>query len=490
MDVFSRMQARGRRQQEEECRRMVAEAEEELANEPVAELYWQCRRNKWLQRLEDLQMEQQVVWAKRAQEKGVRTTDRLTKETFQRLCPPRQHSLMRELQHLFHAEAPLATDSTTIGEYAFTHFKDILTSRRQPDISLQQLREEQEMWRHTHTQLGQEAADALEQPFTAEELQQAVQCMARGKSPGSDGLPVHFYEATWEHIGPDLLKLYNRVPDGDILTEDMKLGIITLIYKKDDKSNIWNWRPISRLNVSYKILAKALSRRLAPYLPKLVHTDQGAFIQGRSSEENILMVVGALKILDSQGRPFAASTATGNFGRRWVERGVVKLADLWCIEEGDWKTEQQLRTRLGGLQLVQVRSQQIQAAIPPEWKQLLQAPKLLVGKWYRSEQPVDLTAVYYVTQQLDEDTWQAQAWTPQQELMGTNELQLLGEVALDGRQELQQIRVYRFTKQGVTCCELLLNGLPLRNLRIDPLAWSWETQSGIRRFLQRSTRRR
>ncbi|GBG78166.1 hypothetical protein CBR_g26199 [Chara braunii] len=214
---------------------------------------------------------------------------------------------MRERQHPFHAEAPLATDSTAIGEYALTYFKDILTSRRQPDISLQQLQGEQDLRQHTHTRLGQEAADALEQPFTAEELQQVVKCMARGKRSGSDGLPVEFYEATWEHIGADLLKLYNRVSDGDILTEEMKLDIITLIYKKDDKSNIRNWRPISRLNVSYKILAKALSRRLAPHLPRLVHKDQGAFIQGRSIAENILMAVRALEVIPREKRQVIAA---------------------------------------------------------------------------------------------------------------------------------------------------------------------------------------
>ncbi|GBG68709.1 hypothetical protein CBR_g3251 [Chara braunii] len=240
-------------------RRKVVEAEEELAKEPIMELYWQRRRDRWLQRLEDLQVEQQVVWAKRAQERGIRTADRLTKETFQRLCPQRQHSLMRELQHPFHAEAPPAKDSETIGEYALEYFRDILTSQHEPDMSLEKLREEQDLWQHTHTRLSQEAATALEQPFTAEELQQAIKHMARGKSPGSDGLPIEFYNMAWEHIGPDLLRLYNQAPKGSILTEDMKFGIITLIYKKDEKSNIRNWRPISRLNVSYKILAKALS---------------------------------------------------------------------------------------------------------------------------------------------------------------------------------------------------------------------------------------
>ncbi|GBG67698.1 hypothetical protein CBR_g826 [Chara braunii] len=220
LDAFSRMQARHRRQQEE-CRNMVAEAEAELEERPLAELYWQHRRDRWLQKLEDLQVEQQILWAKKAQEKRMITGDRLSKETCQRLCPPRAHALIREFQHPFFVEAPTAKDSTAMGEYA----RDILTSRRHPGRNLQQLRVEHDMWRHTQAKLTVEARLLLDRPITLEELWEAIKSMAHGKSPGSDGLPVEFYEAIWDHVGPDLLSLYNHVLEGGALTADMKLGL-------------------------------------------------------------------------------------------------------------------------------------------------------------------------------------------------------------------------------------------------------------------------
>ncbi|GBG75905.1 hypothetical protein CBR_g21147 [Chara braunii] len=225
LDVFSRVQARARRQQEQECRWKVEEAEVELELNPLAELYWQRRRNQALQQLEELQIQQQILWAKRAQERGMQTGDRMTKETFQRLCPPRSHALMRELQHPFHLEAPVAKDSEAMGDYALTYFNDILTSRRQPDQTLQELMVEHNLWQHTRVGISQECRDNLDQPITLEELWEAVKSMARGKSPGSEGLPVEFYEALWPHIGPILLRLYNRTKEGGRLTEDMKLGL-------------------------------------------------------------------------------------------------------------------------------------------------------------------------------------------------------------------------------------------------------------------------
>lgn len=58
--------------------------------------------------------------------------------------------------------------------------------------------------------------------------------------------------------------------------------MISLIPKKDkDRKYIGNWRPISLLNVDYKILAKALALRVSPLIPKLVHLNQTGFVPGR-----------------------------------------------------------------------------------------------------------------------------------------------------------------------------------------------------------------
>ena len=43
-----------------------------------------------------------------------------------------------------------------------------------------------------------------------------------------------------------------------------------------------NYRPISLLNITFKILTKALANRIAPFLEELVHPDQAAVIRGRS----------------------------------------------------------------------------------------------------------------------------------------------------------------------------------------------------------------
>ena len=41
--------------------------------------------------------------------------------------------------------------------------------------------------------------------ITLDELQAALKLSARGKKPGSDGLPYEFYSQFWEVLGPELL---------------------------------------------------------------------------------------------------------------------------------------------------------------------------------------------------------------------------------------------------------------------------------------------
>ena len=74
------------------------------------------------------------------------------------------------------------------------------------------------------------------------------------KSPGNDGLTAEFYKKLCPLMGTVLVDSLNTAFVHGKLSNSQRQGIIRLIEKKDkDKRFVENWRPISLLNVDYKI---------------------------------------------------------------------------------------------------------------------------------------------------------------------------------------------------------------------------------------------
>lgn len=59
-----------------------------------------------------------------------------------------------------------------------------------------------------------------------------------------------------------------------------------MLFKKEDRTLLTNWRPITLLTTDYKILTKALANRLQKLWPCIVHSDQTASVKGRTINNN------------------------------------------------------------------------------------------------------------------------------------------------------------------------------------------------------------
>jgi exonuclease III len=143
----------------------------------------------------------------------------------------------------------------------------------------------------SNTKMSQEDMLSLESDITEKEIYQAISSMPGNKSPGSDGITVEFYKKFWNQIKNPLSRCFRHIFESGELSIDQKTGIINLIPKADkDLLKIKNWRPISLLNVDYKILTKILATRLKPILPNIIHTDQCGYVLDRLIGENIRIV--------------------------------------------------------------------------------------------------------------------------------------------------------------------------------------------------------
>ena len=116
--------------------------------------------------------------------------------------------------------------------------------------------------------LSETEKSKIENEIQKEEIFNAVKSFKLNKSPGEDGIIAEFYQTYWYLINEDLLELFNYEFETFALTPSQHKGIITLLYKKGEREEIKNWRPLTMLNVDYKdygriklIKSKTVSKR-------------------------------------------------------------------------------------------------------------------------------------------------------------------------------------------------------------------------------------
>ena len=135
--------------------------------------------------------------------------------------------------------------------------------------------------------------------FTKDELFAAMGGLQTGKSLGSDGLPTEFYKVFWQDLGDILVLVLNENFRIVILTDSQREGLLRLLYKKDDRRLVKNWRPISLLSTDYKIASKVITERLKRVMQSSVHKDLTCGVVGRSIFSNLQLI---RDILDMIGR--------------------------------------------------------------------------------------------------------------------------------------------------------------------------------------------
>ena len=126
----------------------------------------------------------------------------------------------------------------------------------------------------------------------------------RGKSPGDDGFTWEFYNCFFDILGQDLVDCFNASYNAGEMSISQRRGVITLIPKEDsDLSSLNNWRPITLLNVDYKIAPKVIAKRIEKVLSLLVSPDQTGFIKGGYIGENISLINDILEQTRTQNIP-------------------------------------------------------------------------------------------------------------------------------------------------------------------------------------------
>ena len=145
------------------------------------------------------------------------------------------------------------------------YYKDLLTEKNEIDnIPIEALLRE-----NLRKQSDYEAR-ILEGEITYVELAEALKNMKNSKPPGSDGYTADFFfDFFWIDLNRFVLNSLNYAYKTGSLSVTQKQGIITCLPKPNKSPfHLKNWRPMSLLNVVYKLASSVIASRLKTVLQK------------------------------------------------------------------------------------------------------------------------------------------------------------------------------------------------------------------------------
>ena len=113
--------------------------------------------------------------------------------------------------------------------------------------------------------------------ITIEDIVWAIRKLKRNKAAGPDGVPMEFFkEMTYENL-ERIRTIINAWWAGTPVPDSVTQAQVILLYKKGDKTDLSNYRPISLLNSIYKVYTAIIQQRIADALDHHLQPTQYGF---------------------------------------------------------------------------------------------------------------------------------------------------------------------------------------------------------------------
>ncbi|XP_058780621.1 uncharacterized protein LOC131654295 [Vicia villosa] len=129
----------------------------------------------------------------------------------------------------------------------------------------------------------------LEEPFSEEEIKDAVWGCEGTRSPGPDGYNFFFIRKCWSFMKKDFSLFFNGFYADGILSKATVSSFINLIPKKESPSRLDDFRPICLVGCLYKAISKLLASRLKKVLNSVISEVQSAFVPCRNLLDGVMV---------------------------------------------------------------------------------------------------------------------------------------------------------------------------------------------------------
>jgi len=138
----------------------------------------------------------------------------------------------------------------------------------------------------------------LEKP-SEDEVKMGVDMLKNGKAPGDDEIVTEFLKRRGQGLLNQLHKLMYTIWKQEEIPEAWRISIICPVHKKGDIMECENYRGISLLNTSYKLLSNILLTRINPYIKEIIGDYQAGFMLEKSTTDQIHIVKQVVEFVKS-----------------------------------------------------------------------------------------------------------------------------------------------------------------------------------------------
>lgn len=114
-----------------------------------------------------------------------------------------------------------------------------------------------------------------------------VATLPSDKAPGPDGFNTNFLKKCWPIIQHDFYAVCHAFHSGNVCLQSLNGSHIALIPETGGPVTVRanDFRPISLLNTSMKLITKLLANRLQRVIQSIIHKNQYGFIQTRTIQD-------------------------------------------------------------------------------------------------------------------------------------------------------------------------------------------------------------
>jgi hypothetical protein len=157
-------------------------------------------------------------------------------------------------------------------------------------------------------QIGQDLQEMLVEEITTVEVETAINQAKEISAPGPSGQTITLYKILLQEIPNILTAALNQLVFNKELAESpnfqwIKHRKVVYIPKKPDPIEPGDFRPLSMLEVLYKIPSRILARRLSETLPTIIGEHQHGFMAGKGIQEPSLLATHLIQDAQLTGQP-------------------------------------------------------------------------------------------------------------------------------------------------------------------------------------------